>query len=49
MEEERFCPNCMTKTMQAQADYDPDDPDIGKVWVCSQCLENVDIVEDTFK
>ncbi len=48
MEKERFCPYCMTKTMQAPAYYDPDNPDVGQVWVCSQCLESVDIVEDTF-
>jgi len=43
-EEIRFCPNCMTETMQGQAYYNPDEPDEGTVWVCSQCLETVDIV-----
>ena len=48
MEEERFCPYCMTKTMQAQTYFNPDEPDEGMVWTCSQCLESVDIVENTF-
>jgi hypothetical protein len=49
MEEEiRFCPNCLTETMQAPTYFNPDEPDGGMVWTCSQCLEAVDIIEDTF-
>ena len=48
MEEERYCPNCQEITMQGIADYDPDDPNSGQIWVCSKCGESVDIVENTF-
>lgn len=43
-EKERFCPNCLCYTMQAPAFIDPDDPDYGEAWCCSQCLELIDIV-----
>ena len=48
MEEERFCPCCQTNTMQGIADYNPDDPNSGQIWVCSICGEAVDVVENTF-
>ncbi len=46
MEEERYCPECGHLTMQAPSLYDPDDETAGEVWVCSQCGECVDIVEN---
>lgn len=45
MEEKRYCPNCNMETMQATTPYDPDDPDSGEVWLCSNCREIVDVVK----
>ena len=48
MEKVKYCPCCGENTMQGIADYDPDDPDSGQIWICSQCGEAVDIVENSF-
>ena len=46
MEEEiRFCPNCGEMTMQGPCYLNPDEPDEGMAWCCSQCLELIDIIQ----
>jgi hypothetical protein len=47
MEEERYCPFCGYKTMQAPTLYDPDDEMGLMVWTCSECMGSVDFVDET--
>lgn len=41
----RYCPECKKKTRQFIALYHPDYPELGAVWQCSICKENVGFVE----
>jgi len=38
-----YCPECHCYTVQTTALYDPDVPEAGKVWRCTECSESVDL------
>jgi hypothetical protein len=46
MEEKRYCPECCCNTLQAAVPSDPDCIDAPLVWMCTNCLELVDIVDE---
>ena len=46
MEEKRYCPECCTETLQASVPLFPDEIDGTQVWMCTICLEEIDIVEE---
>lgn len=43
--QKRFCPSCMKETIQIVKLYNPDYPEDGEVWQCTECKEHTSWAE----
>ncbi len=41
-----YCIHCRKDTDQEKRFYDPDQPELGEVWTCKECLEGIDFIGD---